>query len=1446
MAGGTEDDIPESGAVFTFGKSRFAENVPSKLWFKNDKPLQISCGDQHTALVTADKGKLYMFGSNDWGQLGLGKKCTVNKPTCVKALKDEKVKLAACGQNHTIVYTTQGNVYAAGGNNEGQLGLGDRRERVSFHLIHFFRRQGPIKMLAAGSNISAALTEDGRLFMWGSNTEGQIGLSKESHTVEPHEVAAGNAVSWVSCGYSHSAFVTVNGDLFTFGECDGGKLGLPPEQWDNHWTPQLVAGIPDRVTQVTCGRGHTVALTEDDVYSFGMGQFGQLGHGTFIFETHLPKVVDHFQKGRVQQVVCGEHHTAVITDSGLLYTFGDGRHGKLGLGVENFTNQFKPTLCPRFLKYYVKSVTCGGSQMLVLAQPRSEDSGEVSLEEDDITEDYLENPYSDLLRGNSTYPLLHRPLSARDRRRYREQSPEQCRLLVQTLPPGMSNFLNMSFPLSSYTFPPRLPLKEPHNREKQAGLQNVKKIAAPKSEKVTQQDPENVKDDKSIKDSRGTTEQLNVVRLLVCVVSPCTLIASLLTLTAISVCFSALSSTLCLLHMFSRFSNTFPLFVLCYPVVGWKSLRAENKHDKAKEEWISHQEEGQTCPTKKADDAQHAMHTEKLQGLKPKSSPHDAQLQINSEYCAFWKHDSGQDNITSMQQTQPTRKAVAREMKLRSQTINFEDTSKLLSEPSKPKGLKNKQLKEQRSLTDKAKQPREESNLPDIKSMSVKAKGKLLEFKSKPEKAKSKGLDVNQTVVKMKNKPKEVETKPAQIKNLQTKEGALKQPNKKLFELESKCVNVKNVPIKVKNKLAEVQSEPIQVKREPKKRLTTNSENKDGQRQSLISLAPKTKSSSHLRLKLKTPKFVSEIGSPAERPRKSNDKMTTQFKMNEPIFVLEAIGTGPTDAVQDSLRETATFLPSAGLESPLPLLTELQMQSKTATENVQFISQKLSSSECLIKKGAFKDSSQSQSQESFISKSGKRTAVSIHALPQTSSSEHEAEEGGSDYDQNRAEASPEINESRKQSETSEYEEASIRCSSSEREDSKKDIDEQKKIEEAENEDEDEYETETKNSNEEDAKNGEMEENVSEAAMSTTEQHNSTETNRQYSEGESSIAEGEEEQESETQPEGMGEDSEREESSEESEQEEEDKKESKESEAEDQESEKESENETEKKTDGSKEVTEDEEGRDDSTEPEVETESENEEGEENEVESGIEEEEEDENQESIVEEEEEEESIEEQVAGFEDGGEREEESSATEEEVAEEDDKEESDVEEEDGDEDENDGAGEEEEDENNEESGVKQRGEDGKDEKSEGESKDEEVQESDEEQEEEENSEAEEQGEGEEEQGDDDSQKEQEEGEEMEDSNKVGEEGEGEEEHLKRTEEDEQEEEEENKTNKKSKTERKQGKETLKSVSAVPNKKEKTRRSRSQAKPRQSSVDSTSQESHQFWNNILPQYLHLK
>ncbi|XP_067287690.1 retinitis pigmentosa GTPase regulator b isoform X1 [Pseudorasbora parva] len=504
MAGETEDEIPESGAVFTFGKSKFADNAPSKFWLKNDVPLRISCGDEHTALVT-ENGKLFMFGSNNWGQLGLGTKTTVNKPTCVKALKSEIVKFAACGRTHTLVYTSRGNLYASGGNNEGQLGLGDCDDRSSFHLVDFFSKHGPLRMLAAGSNTSAALTQEGRLYMWGDNSEGQIGLGKESNALTPQEVSVGKRVSWVSCGYYHSAFVTVDGALFTFGEKESGKLGLSTEMLANHKVPQQVTGISDKVVQVSCGGGHTVALTENEVYSFGLGQFGQLGHGTFIFESRLPRLVEHFRRGRVKHAECGENHTALITDSGLLYTFGDGRHGKLGLGEENFTNQFRPTLCTRFLACHVHSVTCGGCHMLVLAKPRAERLEDLILEEDDVTEDYFEKSCTELLGDTHSQTTLNRSLSARVRRRERERSPDQFGQMFRTLPALGGNQLRAS--LSA-------PSQIRHSHSDRPGKINHNSLKIPGKREKSLDDRSIMEDSESVKDLGETTDLLNLTHII--------------------------------------------------------------------------------------------------------------------------------------------------------------------------------------------------------------------------------------------------------------------------------------------------------------------------------------------------------------------------------------------------------------------------------------------------------------------------------------------------------------------------------------------------------------------------------------------------------------------------------------------------------------------------------------------------------------------------------------------------------------------------------------------------------------------------------------------------------------------------------------------------------------------------------------------------------------------
>ncbi|XP_020622823.1 X-linked retinitis pigmentosa GTPase regulator-like isoform X2 [Orbicella faveolata] len=364
-----DEDVPDSGAVFTFGKSRFLDN---KFWIRDDAVIHLACGDEHSAVVT-ENGKLYTFGSNDWGQLGHGSTVQFPNPKLVKRLKPEKVNMVAAGRNHTIVSTESGKLYSFGCGSDGQLGHGNCENSQVPKAIESLNDQ-QYKMLACGSDFTAAVTADGRLYTWGSSSEGQTGQGDEDYNV-PTQVQIRGKVVAVGCGYYHMAVVTDDGSLYTCGENESGKLGLDDSQLSETSQLQKLFSINEQFITVACGGNHTVAVTRNGkLYTFGQGDHGQLGHGSSWLECQTPKQVSSLGNIRVQYVACGESHTAVITKHGNLYTCGDGRHGKLGMGEESFSNLFKLEKVTRFDNFMVQKVACGGCHTLVIAVKTTENS----------------------------------------------------------------------------------------------------------------------------------------------------------------------------------------------------------------------------------------------------------------------------------------------------------------------------------------------------------------------------------------------------------------------------------------------------------------------------------------------------------------------------------------------------------------------------------------------------------------------------------------------------------------------------------------------------------------------------------------------------------------------------------------------------------------------------------------------------------------------------------------------------------------------------------------------------------------------------------------------------------------------------------------------------------------------------------------------------------------
>ncbi|XP_018347925.1 PREDICTED: LOW QUALITY PROTEIN: X-linked retinitis pigmentosa GTPase regulator [Trachymyrmex septentrionalis] len=366
------ETIPETGAVFTIGRSRFADNIASHFFIRKDPVVTIECGDEHSAVV-CQTGRLFIFGSNDWGQLGLGHRNHISKPSCVKILKPERVTHVACGRAHTLICTGAQKIFACGSNQEGQLGqensvIGDSSS--SPILVYDCGLAGPrIVQLAAGSHHSMALTSDGGVVAWGSNLEGQLGLPEISGLVyKPMKVPIPEPVKEISAGYYHSVFLAESGLIYVCGESESGKLGLNIN-FSTQVAPKQMQ-LPAPALHVACGGHHTFILAENgNIYCSGSNDSGQLGMGININETHTPKLLPRgaLQDEKIVKIACGESHSAILTESGKLFTCGDGRHGKLGL-EENENNVHEVTFAAKYQELFVSNVACGGCHTILVGR----------------------------------------------------------------------------------------------------------------------------------------------------------------------------------------------------------------------------------------------------------------------------------------------------------------------------------------------------------------------------------------------------------------------------------------------------------------------------------------------------------------------------------------------------------------------------------------------------------------------------------------------------------------------------------------------------------------------------------------------------------------------------------------------------------------------------------------------------------------------------------------------------------------------------------------------------------------------------------------------------------------------------------------------------------------------------------------------------------------------
>jgi alpha-tubulin suppressor-like RCC1 family protein len=253
--------IDQSGSLYTWGLNidhslgRATEQMNASPGVVHGLPAlhRVALGDNFMIALSRD-GEVFSFGSNSAGQLGLGhlrtagtaervqinvSKDATSKDTDSKDVGSKltaSIKSIAVGATHVLALCREGNVYAWGSNQYGQLGHQRNRYDGQPTLLEMPEK---ITALAAGTHFSLALGESGDVYAWGWNGFGQLGVNDTQPRSTPTKVPDLQGVKAIAAGEMHALAIGQRA-LYGWGSNDAGQIGRAAQQqltpfpfWEN-------------------------------------------------------------------------------------------------------------------------------------------------------------------------------------------------------------------------------------------------------------------------------------------------------------------------------------------------------------------------------------------------------------------------------------------------------------------------------------------------------------------------------------------------------------------------------------------------------------------------------------------------------------------------------------------------------------------------------------------------------------------------------------------------------------------------------------------------------------------------------------------------------------------------------------------------------------------------------------------------------------------------------------------------------------------------------------------------------------------------------------------------------------------------------------------------------------------------------------------------------------
>ena len=295
-------------------------------FFKDEIILSISLGHDYVIILT-NKG-VYSMGSSHEGQLGTGYSGNMNVylPEKIKFFNNKEIKNISCGGSHNIIITKNNKIYVFGCNHQGQLGLGDDNNR--YNPVEIFLSSSIVVSASCGDVHSLILTSDG-LYGAGGNSKGQLGLGfyskKYNYNFTKLKFFDNMEIMEIYCGLYYSIVLLKNNELYGMGDNEYYKLGID-EDISNIINPTKIK-FDHKVLSLYCGYKNTFILSDEGCLYF-TGCDDNI-KGNYAFSKVFIKI-NFFDKMKIISIGIGLNHILVLTETGL-YGKGNTKYGQLGI-----------------------------------------------------------------------------------------------------------------------------------------------------------------------------------------------------------------------------------------------------------------------------------------------------------------------------------------------------------------------------------------------------------------------------------------------------------------------------------------------------------------------------------------------------------------------------------------------------------------------------------------------------------------------------------------------------------------------------------------------------------------------------------------------------------------------------------------------------------------------------------------------------------------------------------------------------------------------------------------------------------------------------------------------------------------------------------------------------------------------------------------------------------